>query len=511
MSIRHRRTFAVAAAAGLLALSTPASAAPATAPPTTTDPAAAAAGWLAQQFVGAAGTPTPNGDHFNFPGGTFYWSGLTASAIFALAASGSGDDKIQAAITFMEQNVAADANLGNGDQPGPYDGSVATAALAGIVAGADPSAFGGIDLLKALKDDECIAVSAPVDQNDFTTPTCPSIGAGRNIFSSVSESLIMLVEARAGVTPTPDALKYFLKLQCSDGGFTIATDPAGCASDVDATGYAAAALRALGGHQAALDNATAWLLAKRNPAGYWVEPPTPGPNTDSTGLGASALDAAGIDAPTSRAWLASQQMTTGPTIGAGASRGALKFQGVFDASSSIKATADGLLGLVPGASLATLTATGATPGTAVLALGAPKTASTSVQQGGTQTVTGFGFSAGEQVSAELHSTPVSLGSVTASKAGTAIVAFTVPTALAPGKHSVVLAGATSGLTSTATFTVTAAPPRAVAPPASAPVTGVPILAATGLDGQQALVDVLIGLGLVAAGAGALYLGRRRRA
>jgi C4-dicarboxylate transporter len=147
----------------------------------------------------------------------------------------------------------------------------------------------------------------------------------------------------------------------------------------------------------------------------------------------------------------------------------------------------------------------------VLALGAPKTASTSVQQGGTQTVTGFGFSAGEQVSAELHSTPVSLGSVTASKAGTAIVAFTVPTALAPGKHSVVLAGATSGLTSTATFTVTAAPPRAVAPPASAPVTGVPILAATGLDGQQALVDVLIGLGLVAAGAGALYLGRRRRA
>jgi hypothetical protein len=79
-----------------------------------------------------------------------------------------------------------------------------------------------------------------------------------------------------------------------------------------------------------------------------------------------------------------------------------------------------------------------------------------------------------------------------------------------GAHTVVLTGATSGLTSTATFTVTAAPPRAVAPPTSAPVTDLPILAATGLDGQQRLVDALIGLGLVAAGAGVLYLGRRRR-
>ena len=98
MTIRHRRILAVAAAAGLLAVSMPASAAP-TAPSTTTSPAAAAAGWLAQQFVATAGTPAPDGDHFNFPGTSFYWSGLTASAVFALAATKSGGDKIDAAIS----------------------------------------------------------------------------------------------------------------------------------------------------------------------------------------------------------------------------------------------------------------------------------------------------------------------------------------------------------------------------------------------------------------------------
>jgi hypothetical protein len=514
VTVRHRRILAVAAAAALLAVSASASAAAPIAPSTTTNPAAASAGWLAQQFVGAAGTSTPAGDHFNFPGTTFYWSGLTASAVFALAASKSGADKINAAISYMEQNAAADANLGKGTQPGPYDGSVATAALAAIVAGADPADFGGNNLLAALKADECTAVSAPADQNDVTTPTCPAIGAGNNIFSSVSESLIVLAEARAGGTfePSTKAVDYFLSLQCSNGGFTIGTvGGTGCTSDVDATSYAIAALVALGGHQAALGKAGAWLLAQRNPAGYWSELPTPGANVDSTGLAASALDATGADTSRSRAWLASQQVTTGPTVGAGATRGGLKFAGAANA----KATADGLLGMVVGVSLATLSATGATPGTALLALDSPKLVSASVVQGGKQTVTGFGFGAGEKVSAVLHSAPVSLSAVTATAAGTAVVTFTVPTTLTVGTHSVVLTGTTSGLTSTGTFIVSAAPvtptPGTTTPAVPVPASSaVQALANSGLDGRQALIEALVGLACIVAGAGALYLGRRRR-
>jgi hypothetical protein len=524
VTIRHRLAVAAVATAGLFACCVPASAAPAGAPATSTDPAAAAAGWLAQQFVAGSHVPSPAGDHFEGSFGSpvtyFFDGGTTADAIYALAAAKAGKSKIDAALAYFEKHVAEYTSVNDtSGTPGPSDGQVAKTALAAIVGGADPTSFGGYNLLKALKDDECTEKSG--SKTDFTIPTCPAVGAGRNIFASVSESLIILAESRAGgsFAPSAAAVDYLRSLQCSDGGFTVETSAgANCASDVDATGYAVAALIALGGQQAALDKATAWLTGERNAAGYWVA--QGGPDVDSTGLAAAALDAAGKDTSSSRTWLASQQVTSGPTTGAGASRGALKFQGKFDAASSIKATADGLLGMVRGGCLATLSAAGASDGTAVLALSAPKFAAASVKQGGQQTVTGTGFGSGEKVAAELHSAPVHLDGVTASKAGTAVVHFTVPTSLAPGSHSVVLTGAKSGLTSTATFTVKAAAvaPTTTAPGAAGPTFGVspqevgPLdLADTGLDGRAAMQYALVGLACVLAGAGVVYLGRRRRA
>ncbi|MDQ2748508.1 MAG: hypothetical protein M3Y44_03085 [Actinomycetota bacterium] len=507
MTIRHRRILAATAAAGLLAVSAPASAAAPLASSTTTSPATAAAGWLAQQFGGAAG------DHFDFAGSATFDGGRTSDAIYALAAAKSGRVKIDAATTYFEHHIKDYVDL-TGVFGGPFDGGVAKAALAAIVAGADPTSFGTmpdkadpthvvpVNLLQILKDDEC---KAPA--------TGCTLGSAASIFSSISESLVILVRARAaGVyAPTPDGIAYFLSLQCPNGGFTDLTSACtdNAAAAVDQTAYAAAALEALGDHPAELARAKDWLLSQRAPGGYWVA--QGGPNADSTGLAASALDEAGIDTSTSRAWLASQQVTSGPTVGAGASRGALKFQGAFDASLSIKATADGLLGMVSGVSLATLTADGATPGTSVLALEQPRFSSASVNQGARQTLTGPGFAANEKVSAVLHSVPVPLGAVSSNKSGTAIVTFTVPATLAAGTHQVVLTGATSGLSSTASFIVTAAP---VAPGSSAPsasnAAGGQVLANSGLDGQQALLEGLIGLGLVLVGAAALYMGRRRR-
>ncbi len=519
-----------ATAAALAGVAAPAVAI--TAPATTTSPAAAAAGWLAQQVRDATEKPSANGDHFDYPGSApyFYYSGLTADAIYGLATSKTGLDKITAALAYIESHVVGDANLGQPQgSPGPYDGSVAKAALAALVAGADPTSFAGTDLLGSLAASTCTAVSAP-DPNNYSdkTPNCPAVGAARNIYSSVSESLVITALSRgakeisAKYAPSAPAVTYFLSLQCTDGGFTGNTTACGSgAPGIDETAYAIFALQALdalqapGGYDAELARAVDWLQRQQQPGGYWET--QGGPSTDSTGLAAAAIEATGGAAAVSRAraWLATQQVTTGPTVGINASRGALKYQGAFDADASIKATADGLLGLARGGSLATLTAQGATAGTAVLAPVSTAKAGR-VPQGGRQTVTGVGFAAGENVAAVLHSIPVALGSVTATNRGTATVTFTVPAGLDPGTHSVVLTGASSGLTTTVPFTVTAAPTASAAPTgtgstrAVAPAsTGTDALAHSGLDGRAALDLVLLGLTLIAAGGGVVYAGRRR--
>ncbi|MEO6885730.1 MAG: hypothetical protein ABI232_05495, partial [Jatrophihabitantaceae bacterium] len=506
MSVRFRSALALAAAAAVAVLSTTSSAVAAPAPPTTTTvPAAAAAGWLAQQFVGADAKASPSGDHFDFPGGTSYWGGLTASGVFALAAAKVGGDKIDSVLGYMKTNVASDALADFG--AGPYDGSVATYALAAIVAGADPSSFGGVNLLQTLKDDECTA-AANSDGSDYSAPLCPAAGAAVNIYSSVSESLAILAEARAGgvYAPSAGAVTYFLSLQCPNGGFTGDTNA--CTNDssasADETAYAAQALQALGGHGAELMKATDWLVHNRNADGYWVV--QGGPDVDSTGLAVAALDGAGIDTSSSRAWLASEQVTTGPTIGAGASRGALKYQGAFSASSSVKATADGLLGLSSGASLATLTSAGSAATAPVLALTAPAPKRASVQAGGKQTVTASGFSAGETVTAVLHSTPITLGTSKASSTGAVAYTFTVPATLATGSHTVVLTGTISGLSATSTaFTVTAAaPPATTSTSITAAVAqgencSQQALACTGRDGVQTCAEVEFGVALLGVG------------
>ena len=66
-----------------------------------------------------------------------------------------------------------------------------------------------------------------------------------------------------------------------------------------------------------------------------------------------------------------------------------------------------------------------------------------------------GFTAGEGVEVTLHSTPQTLSPATASSAGAITYPFTVPAGLAAGTHSVVFVGATSGRTTTWSFSLAA--------------------------------------------------------
>lgn len=272
---------------------------------TTTQPTAAAAGWLATQFEDTTHLPTPAGDHFDNKFGAAYFAnyGANADVVFGLAASRSGATKTTVALNYLAAHLDDYADLSRAFG-GPFDGSVAKTALAAQVAGAPATSFGGHNLLQILKDDECAAAT--------TDGTCAAAGSALSIFSSVSESLAVLAEARAGgsFAPSAAAVTYLLSLQCADGGFTGGTAACGGgAADLDATSYALMALQALGNHPAQADAAAAWLTGQRNSGGWWVSQNIP--NTNSTGLATAALAGHGDDVSTSRAWLLSQQVPAG--------------------------------------------------------------------------------------------------------------------------------------------------------------------------------------------------------
>lgn len=124
---------------------------------------------------------------------------------------------------------------------------------------------------------------------------------------------------------------------------------------------------------------------------------------------------------------------------------------------------------------------------------------TAVRPGATVTVTGTGFNPGEQISAVLHSTPVSLGAHIAGSDGNLHFTAVIPGSTPAGTHLVTLTGASSKLSASASLTVTAAAP--------APPIGPPPLANTGAPvGRLVILAVLL---LIAGGATA-RLGRARR-
>lgn len=522
-----RRIAAVGAGLAAAALVLPAAGSPAgastTAPPpaytVTTGRVQAAAGWLATQFVGSHYLPTPGGDRFVsgvYGGKTYLNYGENADAIFGLAAAKAGATKIASALAFLAANVDAYTDISDSASTG--DGTVGKLALTAIVAGANPTAFGGFDLLKQLKDDECTAVVAG---------PCAAPGASRNTYASASESFVVLAEARAGGTYAPSAAKvaYYLSLQCTGGagagGFT--GDLTACGSgpaDLDATSYAVMALQALGGHTAELARAVAWLKAQQKPGGYWTVGGKP--NTNSTGLAAAALQGAGADVAAARAWLLAQQVPAGHP-----GAGALRFEGTVEAttaavtSPSVIATAQGLTGLVDRGSLATVSASGAAE-TVPLYAPVSGVSSTHPTAGHRVTVTGTGFVAGERVQVRIQSAPTTVATVTADPLGTARATFTVPTGLT-GAHPVVLTGLTSELRARSAVTVrasvaspasTSAPPTraastiVTAPAAATPAAGLTV-AETGQNRRQLDTVAALGAFAVLAGVGLLLIGRRR--
>lgn len=445
-----------------------------------------AAGWLATQFADATHLPAPDGDHFDSKFGSTYFPnyGENADAVFGLAAAKVGASKAKVALEYLDAHLVDYADT-SGTFGGPFDGSIAKLALARIVAGESAD-----DLLAMLQDHECTG-----------SPCTP--GAPANIFNSASDSFVMLAEARAGgsFAPSAAAVDYFVSLQCANGGFTDSTDACGSgAAAVDATSYGIMALQALGGHSAELTKAADWLASQRNAAGYWISQGVP--NTNSTGLAAAALSGAGRDVSTSRAWLFDQQVDAGVP-----GTGALKYAGKFTPSTtsatspSVLATAQGLMGLVKGSSLATLTASGST-GNANLLSSVAVPSTRLPAPGSSVTLHGVGYAAGERVIAELENAVVTrIGDGVADPSGVVDFTATLPDNAAPGVARLVVRGAASGATVSLRIRVLASGASGTPTPSTPP------LANTGADSSELLT---LGLAALIAGLGLMTVTRQRR-
>lgn len=475
---------------------------------TTTDPVKAAGGWLSTQFVNGTHLPAPNGDHLDqsFGDKSSPNYGATVDVLFGLAAAKTASPVAQKALQYLATNVDAYTGLSDATY-GPYDGSIGKLAVAVEILGKDPMAFGGVNLLQRLKDDECTEVAS--DKG------CNTVGSAKNIFSSISEAFVLLAESRGPEksAPSPAALEYFTSLQCDNGGFTVKTTD--CTSnadaDLDSTSYAVMALSAVGGHKDEVDAAVDWLQARQKSGGYWVNEGSANPN--STGLAAAALHGAGENVSKARSWLRAQQVPAGkPGAGAIKYAGTLTPTTTSATSPSVLATAQALTGLADDGSLATLTAGGSDDEQHLFA--PVVSGKSTVVSGGKQSVRGAGFVAGEKVRVVVHSDPVRVATATADPVGVVRASFTVPASVPAGAHSIVLTGATSGLSAQQGLTITAAPGAGGGTPPPSGGTATPPgsadpIAATGTDGGRLSGTIGVGAAAVLVGGLLLVAGRRR--
>ncbi|MGQ0434761.1 MAG: hypothetical protein ACT452_20420 [Microthrixaceae bacterium] len=470
---------------------------------------AAALDWLEGELAADGGYLTTSYEY----GGSVYsyddW-GLTIDAALALAAGGRG-----AGTSAVAARDAVATNIGSyvtgagfGAPDDRYAAALGKATLAAAALGADPTSFGGFDLVAELR--ARMQTTGP-DAGRFS-----DLSDYGDYSNGLGQALAIMGLARTdGGVPAP-ALEFLLDQQCPGGGFRgDYTTSGGCTDDgdatVDATGFAIQALTAVSptcGVRDSIADAAAWFVAGQGAnGGFGGES---GTNTNSTGLAAQALRAIGSAAPADAAagFITDLQLTSGEDSGAIALNqagldGGADGIAILERDGFRRATGQAVLALgLPAYS--EIGADAVDPATLVPCVDpvvpTPPTpagptatvSSPTVTLGGTTTVTGSGFAPGEQVSVTLFSTPIRLGTATASSTGQVVHAVTIPADLEVGDHHIELVGLTSGARVSIAIEVLGA---AVTAPGTLPATG----RHTGEAAAVAVVLLLVGVALVRAG------------
>jgi hypothetical protein len=334
-----------------------AAAVPATAPPGSVG--AAAAAYLASTLARGV---------YDFFGAPDY--GLTADAVLALDALGSGQSVAGAATAQLAQHVGDYAGSGADVDAG----ALAKLLLVAVAQGEDPTSFGGHDLVADLA-----ALQTPAGRFADRSST------GTDASNTFGQSLAVIALARQAGTAPAAATAYLLRQQCGTtgpAGFRVVLDDTPCApgtaADVDATAMAIQALLAAG-DTADAARALDWLAGRQAADGSFAgSPPTDVANANSTGLAVEALIAGGrtTSAAAGTAWLGALQMTcAAPT----AIRGAVSYapdshsadeQGGVASDQLTRATTQAALGF-SGVSLGSVTATGSADAAAAVDCSSP--------------------------------------------------------------------------------------------------------------------------------------------
>jgi hypothetical protein len=296
------------AASALAPLLAPAAQAATDVPPTSA--ARAGTGWLATQLTDGV-----------IHNDTYDFDDLGMTMDIGLSMDEVGGDQalvrqIRSALSTRVQEYAA---------PSPterYSGSLAKSLVFAQVSGADPRSYGGLDLVAETE--------ARVTEGGPSAGRLTDLSAYGDYANSFGQALAVRGLTAAGSAKAAPATDFLLEQQCSSGYFRVffttdasaadqscveGTDP----TDTDTTAFVVSQLAATSPRTPAVDaaiaKAVAWLGATQNSDGSFVGSTfTPDPNTNSTGLAASAFGAAGTCEQAGRAaeWVSSLQVGPQP-------------------------------------------------------------------------------------------------------------------------------------------------------------------------------------------------------
>jgi hypothetical protein len=262
----------------------------------TTDPATAAGyggGWLARQINSSGFIPASSGTGPNLA--------ATADAALALAAANVGGAAFTRAVTYFKGQIDAYAKDSGGvDLPG----SLAKLVMIAVVAGEDPTKFGGTAAANDL-------VARLLATKRATGTDAGLFGSQDPSFDGAFRQSLAIMALKKVGSPPADAVNWLSTQQCPDTGWQsyrsdttaacTATDPATFAGeDTNSTAIAEQAFRSLSLTPPKGD-ALDFLKAAQNADGGFGFLKGTATDANSTGIALQAIVAGGED-PTAGRW-----------------------------------------------------------------------------------------------------------------------------------------------------------------------------------------------------------------
>lgn len=263
----------------------------------TADPATAAGyggGWIARQINASGFVPATTGSGANLP--------FTVDGALALAASNTGGAAFTRAISYLHGQIDAFVkDTGGVDAPG----ALAKLIMLAVVAGEDPTKFGGTAATNDL-------VARLLATKRSAAPDAGLFGAQNPAFDGAFRQSLSIMALRAAASVPVDAVDWLGQQQCPDKGWQsyradttaacTATDPAAFAGeDTNSTAIAAQAFRSLL-VTPPKGNPLDFLKDAQNADGGFGFLKGTATDANSTGLVLQAI-AAGGESPTAGRWV----------------------------------------------------------------------------------------------------------------------------------------------------------------------------------------------------------------